>query len=69
MKLLGTTEVAKRLKVTPRRVLAMIDSGKIQAHRIGREYAIEETALEGIRVWGKVGRPPWKKRKPSKATP
>jgi len=63
MKLLGTTEAAKRLKVTPRRVVAMITAGKIKAHRIGREYAIEESVLEEVKVWGKIGRPPWKQKK------
>ena len=63
MKLLGTTEVAKRLKVTPRRVVAMIASGKIKAERVGRDYIIEEGALEGIKPWGRIGRPPWKKKR------
>ena len=62
MKLLSTAEVAKRLKVTQRRVVAMIASGKIKAHRVARDYVIEESALEGVKPWGKVGRPPWKGR-------
>ena len=63
MKLLGTAEVAKRLRVTPRRVVAMISAGKIKAQRVGRDYIIEESALEGVKPWGKVGRPPWKKKR------
>jgi hypothetical protein len=36
----------------------MIDEGKIAAHRLGRDYAIEESALEGVTIYGKAGRPP-----------
>ncbi len=58
MKLLSTNEAAERLGVSARRVLAMIDEGKIAAHRLGRDYAIEESALEGVTIYGKAGRPP-----------
>jgi excisionase family DNA binding protein len=67
MKLLSTADVARRLKVTQRRVVAMIISGKIKAHRVARDYVIEESALEGIKVWAKVGRPPWKGQPKRKA--
>jgi hypothetical protein len=36
----------------------MISAGKLAAHQIGREYAIEEKALESVRTYGKAGRPP-----------
>jgi excisionase family DNA binding protein len=56
--ILNTKQAAERLGVTPRRVLAMIQAGKIQARQLGREWLIEESALKGIRTYGKTGRPP-----------
>jgi excisionase family DNA binding protein len=58
MKLLNTAEAAKLLGVSARRVRALIDAGKLTAHQLGREYAIEESALETVRTYGKAGRPP-----------
>ena len=58
MKLLSTTETAVRLGVSERRVRSMITEGKLSAHRLGRDYAIEEKALAGVTVYGKPGRPP-----------
>jgi excisionase family DNA binding protein len=63
MKLLTTTQAAERLKVTPRRILAMIEAGKIKAARPGREYLIEESALVGVKTYGRPGRPKSKKSK------
>jgi excisionase family DNA binding protein len=63
MNLLTTTEVAARLKVTPRRILAMIEAGKIRAIRPGREYLIEESALVGVKTYGRPGRPKSKKQR------
>jgi excisionase family DNA binding protein len=58
MNLLNTTETAQRLGISVRRVLALIEEGKLKAQKVGRDYAIEEKALEGVKVYGKPGRPP-----------
>lgn len=58
MKILSTKEAAERLGVSDRRVRALIDAGTLAAHQLGREYAIEEKALEGVKVYGAPGRPP-----------
>ncbi len=57
MKLFSTTEAAERLGVSTRRVLALIEEGKLLAQKVGRDYAIEEKAFEGVKVYGKPGRP------------
>ena len=58
VKLLTTKEAAHRLGVSVRRVRAMIAEGKLKAQQLGREYAIEEKALERVVTYGKPGRPP-----------
>ena len=58
MKLLNTAEAAESLGVSVRRVRQLIAEGKLQAHRVGRDYAIEDKALKSVRVYGKAGRPP-----------
>ena len=58
MKLLSTSEAAVVLGVSERRVRGLIAEGKLPAHRLGRDYAIEENALRLVRVYGKPGRPP-----------
>jgi excisionase family DNA binding protein len=58
MNLLNTTEAAERLGVSARRVLALIEEGKLVAQKVGRDYAIQESALESVKVYGKAGRPP-----------
>ena len=57
MKLLSVKEAAERLGVSDRRVRQLIEEGAIVAHQLGREHAIEESALEGVKVYGKAGRP------------
>lgn len=57
MKLLNTTEAADVLGVSARRIRAMIDAKTLPAHRIGREYAIEESSLSMVKTYGKPGRP------------
>ncbi len=58
MKLLTTKEAAEKLGVSARRVRAMITAGKLPAHQLGKEYAIEETVLVTVaRVERKPGRP------------
>jgi len=61
--LLTTKEAADRLGISVRRVLALISEGKLVASKLGRDYAIDEAALKGIRTYGKAGRPPGSKAK------
>ncbi len=57
MRLLTTKEAATKLGVSVRRVRALISEGKLKAHQLGREYAIEESALNSVQTYGKSGRP------------
>lgn len=57
MKLLNTTEAAEKLGVSVRRVRQLISDGKLEAHNLGRDYAIEESALAEVKTYGKAGRP------------
>jgi excisionase family DNA binding protein len=45
MNLLTTQQAAEILGVTDRRVRSLIAEGKLTAHRLGRDYAIEESDL------------------------
>ena len=56
MKMIGTTEAAKRLGVSSNRVRALIDSGRLKAQKIGREYAINPSDLKAVQN-RKAGRP------------
>ncbi|HEX7176697.1 MAG TPA: helix-turn-helix domain-containing protein [Pyrinomonadaceae bacterium] len=56
MNLLTTKEVAERLGVTPRRVLAMIQAEQLPAEKFGRDYMIKEKDLKLVED-RKVGRP------------
>ncbi len=58
MKLLTTKDAAEKLGVSARRIRALITGGKLKAHQLGREYAIEESALNTVQIYGKSGRPP-----------
>ena len=58
MKLISTDEAAERLGVSGRRVRQLIDEGKLAAQHVGGGYVIDEAALEGVKVYGKPGRPP-----------
>ncbi len=55
-KLLTTTDAANKLGVTPRRVQALIASGRLKAHRIGRDWLISSLELESVKV-RRPGRP------------
>ena len=57
VKLLSTREAASRLGISARRVRALIEDSKLAAHKLGRDYAIEENALKSVIVYGKSGRP------------
>ena len=56
MKIITTTEAAKRLGVTPNRVRALIDAKRLKAFKYGREWLIDPKDLEAVKV-RKVGRP------------
>ena len=56
MTLLTTKEVANRLKVSVRRVHALIEAKRLPAQKYGRDYLIEEKDLKLVEN-RKVGRP------------
>lgn len=58
MELLSTAQAAEKLGVSERRVRQLINEGKLSAHKLGRDFAIEESALETVKTYGKAGRPP-----------
>jgi excisionase family DNA binding protein len=53
---LTTQQVAAALGVTQRRVVAMIQAGRLEASRFGRDWLIPAQALEAVRE-RKRGRP------------
>jgi excisionase family DNA binding protein len=61
MKLLTIKEAAERLGVSARRVNQLIDEKKLLAQKIGSQYVINEEDLEGVKTYGKPGRPPKEK--------
>jgi len=63
MKIIGTTEAAKRLGVNPSRVRALIDSGRLKAIKVGREWLIDPKDLDAVK-----NRKPGRPRKSSKGT-
>jgi excisionase family DNA binding protein len=64
MRIIDTTEAARRLNVTPTRVRAMINSGRLKATKVGIVWMIDPKDLEAVKE-RKVGRPR-KSRKSSK---
>lgn len=61
MPVIDTTEAARRLGITRRRVLALIQDGRLPAQRLGeRSWAINESDLKRL-VLRKPGRPVTKK--------
>jgi excisionase family DNA binding protein len=56
MEYLTTKEVAGKLGVSLRRVQAMIESGRLPAIKLGRDYVIRERDLKLVEN-RKVGRP------------
>jgi excisionase family DNA binding protein len=56
MKIITTTEAAKRLGVTPTRVRALIEAKRLKAFKYGREWLIDPKDLDAVKV-RKVGRP------------
>jgi excisionase family DNA binding protein len=58
MAMLGTSETAKRLGISARRVSAMILHGQMKATKIGKTWIIEETEVIRIaKTARKAGRP------------
>jgi excisionase family DNA binding protein len=57
---LTTTEAAKRLKISRRRVLELIAAGRLKATRFGPAWLIDPKDLAAVRV-RKPGRPRGKK--------
>lgn len=57
MAILNTKEAADRLGVGRVRVRQLIRQGKIEAQNLGRDYAIEESALAFVTVYRRRGRP------------
>jgi excisionase family DNA binding protein len=49
VELLTTAQAAKKLKVTPRRVIALIEAGRLPASKLGRDYIIEATDLARVK--------------------
>ncbi len=60
MRYLTTTAAAEILRVTPRRIRALIESGKLPAERMGRDWAIKPKDLDRLK-----GRTPGRPRKVS----
>ena len=56
MKIIDTTEAARRLNVTPTRVRAMINSGRLKATKVGVVWMIDPKDLDVLKD-RKVGRP------------
>lgn len=56
MDFLTTKQAAEKLGITPRRVQALIEVGKLPATKFGRDYMIREKDLKLVED-RKVGRP------------
>lgn len=54
--LIGTMEAAERLKLSVRRVQALIAAGRLPAERVGNSFAIRESDLKTLEG-RKAGRP------------
>jgi excisionase family DNA binding protein len=67
MKIISTTEAAKRLGVTANRVRAMIRAKRLKAMKVGHEWLIDPKDLDAVKE-RKVGRPR-KSRKGTKRNP
>lgn len=55
--MLTTAEAAERLGLTVRAVQKMIEAGRLEARKVGRDYLIEPLALKSIPKQA-AGRPP-----------
>jgi excisionase family DNA binding protein len=61
MRMLSTKEAAEKLNVSIRRVQQLIEQGTLSAEKVGRDYVILESDLDGVETYGKPGRPPKEK--------
>jgi DNA (cytosine-5)-methyltransferase 1 len=57
MALLSTKQAAEKLGISDIRVRQLIADGKIIAQQVGRDWVIEDSALNSVTVYGKAGRP------------
>jgi excisionase family DNA binding protein len=64
MALLNTKAAGERLGITPRRVAALIASGRLRAEKVGRDWVIEEADLARV-----AERPPGNKSGKSRRKP
>lgn len=63
MALIGTTEAAHRLGVSPRRVAEMIVQGTLKAEKVGKTWILDEAEVTRVaKLERKAGRPPKKKK-------
>ena len=62
MKLVSAKDAAVKLGVSDRRIRQMIKDGKIKAVHVAGGYVIEESELEGVKTYGKAGRPKKEKK-------
>lgn len=60
---LSTKDVSEILGISIRGVQKMIEEGRLEATRVGRDYVIFRGALENIERKSKAGRPPKSKIK------
>jgi len=65
MKIIGTTEAARRLGVNARRVRALIDSGRLKATKVGGAWLIDPKDLDAVKN-RKPGRPRKARKGPGK---
>jgi excisionase family DNA binding protein len=71
MKVIGTTEAAKRLGISANRVRDLIASGRLKAQKIGREYAINPKDLDAVknRIPGRPRKAAQKRKEVKAASP
>jgi len=55
--MINTSQAAKAIGVTPRRVLALIQSGRLPAVKVGRDWVVKKSDLKLVSS-RKPGRPP-----------
>jgi excisionase family DNA binding protein len=67
MEVIGTTEAARRLGISPNRLRDLIASGRLKAQKIGREYAINPKDLAAVK--NRIPGRPRKARKATKSKP
>lgn len=53
-----TAQAADRLGLTVRAVQKMIEQGRLEAQKVGRDYLIRADALDNIKRASAAGRPP-----------